>query len=33
LSIDFIILNFYKIWNDATGTVELGRIPERYVGI
>jgi hypothetical protein len=26
-----IILKFYKIGVDATGTVELGRIPDRYV--
>jgi hypothetical protein len=27
-----LILNFYRIWVDATGTVELGRIPDRNVG-
>jgi hypothetical protein len=33
LSIDFIVLNFLKIWNDGTGTVELRRLTGRYVWI
>jgi hypothetical protein len=33
LSIYLIVLNFLKIWDNATGNVELGIIPDRYVGI